>query len=468
MYIKSTKIENIRCFEKLSLEFQSCRDGSNPLLNWNVILGNNGDGKSTLLQSIAACLMDTTTAQSLWKPEDRDVVRSGKDYGELQAVIGREEGIDRQEGRPIDQNEWRINYLVIGEGKEIQVPGLDSMKSFSKSTILEPSFDTRLYFGDDFEKLINDVEYLKRNAFSKKERYGWVSCGYGPFRRVYGFSTDSAMAKDELKRRFLTLFDEGASLYDCESWLKELDRKASKENKGSSKRQTLNRVKELLKSLLPGLDEISIEDEVRFKRGKEFFNLNELSDGYRSMFALAVDLMRWLELLRKDKSQEINQTPGVVLIDEVDAHLHPRWQRQIGFWLTDLFPNIQFIVTSHSPFVAMAAGEGALTILERNEDGLVIANQDVPFARGWAVDKVLSELLGMDSLRDPETEQMLEEYDKLKIISLQHPLDMDEARKFDDLRNNLEKRLKDSDKPLDERELDEDLKYFAALAKKKG
>ena len=227
-------------------------------------------------------------------------------------------------------------------------------------------------------------------------------------------------------------------------------------------------VKEIIQKVLPGVDAISIKDDVRFQRGAETFNLSELSDGYRSMFALAVDLMRWIELFRRDKAEAINLTKGVVLIDEIDAHLHPRWQRQIGFWLTELFPNIQFIVTSHSPFVAMAAGKGALTILERDEQGAVYANQDVPFARGWAVDKVLSELLGLDSLSDPETEQMLDEYDQLKNASLQGKPSQREGQKLENLRTRLEERLKDAGQPLQTRELDEDLSYFATLAQKKA
>lgn len=55
--------------------------------------------------------------------------------------------------------------------------------------------------------------------------------------------------------------------------------------------------------------------------------------------------------------------PGVVLIDEVDAHLHPSWQRQIGPWLTRLFPHVQFIVTTHSPYVCQSATRGSVWVL---------------------------------------------------------------------------------------------------------
>ncbi len=91
-----------------------------------------------------------------------------------------------------------------------------------------------------------------------------------------------------------------------------------------------------------------------------------------------------------------------MLIDEIDAHLYPKWQRQVGFTFTKFFPNIQFIVTSHSPFVAMAAGDGAITVLEK-QGNVVTAKQSVPYVRGWAVEQVFIQLFGMLSLRDPET-----------------------------------------------------------------
>jgi len=132
------------------------------------------------------------------------------------------------------------------------------------------------------------------------------------------------------------------------------------------------------------------------------------------MFALIVDLLRWLEMLRSDIEVPINEASGVVLIDEIDPHLHPKWQREIGFWLTKLFPNMQFIVTTHSPFVAMAAGKGALTVLKKNWDGeTIIADQEYPYIRDWAVDRVLNEVFDV-SVRSSETEQELDEYEELR------------------------------------------------------
>ena len=67
----------------------------------------------------------------------------------------------------------------------------------------------------------------------------------------------------------------------------------------------------------------------------------------------------WWDMPTNDCAS-INQVPGVVIIDEIDAHLHVSWQRRIGSWLTSHFPNIQFIVTTHSPYICRSADLGAL------------------------------------------------------------------------------------------------------------
>jgi predicted ATP-binding protein involved in virulence len=195
-------------------------------------------------------------------------------------------------------------------------------------------------------------------------------------------------------------------------------------------------------------------------------SLNQLSDGYRSMFALVVDLLRWLELSRPDTNVPLNQGRGVVLIDEIDAHLHPRWQRQVGFWLTEFFPNIQFIVATHSPFVAMAAGEGALTLLQK-EGNVVCANQDVPYVRGWAVGQVLTSLFDMISLRDPETAKLLEEYEELLLAHRAGKLKPAQEEDLAQLENDLNARMTGSRDAPEQRELEQDLVFFADLLREK-
>ncbi len=308
------------------------------------------------------------------------------------------------------------------------------------------------------------MDFLKRNAFTHRPNSGWLSCGYGAFRRLSGSSANSTDI-EPLHRRFLTLFEEGAALQDCVAWLKELDRKALRGGDGSPEQAVLEEAKEALVALLPGIAAIEVGDEITFRWRDGTVGLERLSDGYRSMFALAVDLLRWIVELRP-LGTPLREAHGVVLVDEIDAHLHPRWQREAGFLFTRVFPNIQFIVTSHSPFVAMAAGEGCLTLLERRGD-TVVANQDVPYVRGWAVDQVLTEVFGLVSIRDPETTDKLEEYQRLRLDRRAGRLSETDRGRLDELEKELNERLAGDRESPREQEMDEDLSAFAAAVERK-
>jgi predicted ATP-binding protein involved in virulence len=87
-----------------------------------------------------------------------------------------------------------------------------------------------------------------------------------------------------------------------------------------------------------------------------------MSDGYRAALALLVDILRHMiqafgveNLVEEANGRRQISHSGVVLIDEIDAHLHPEWQREIGFWLKRHFPKVQFLVTTHSPIILQAA-----------------------------------------------------------------------------------------------------------------
>jgi predicted ATP-binding protein involved in virulence len=147
----------------------------------------------------------------------------------------------------------------------------------------------------------------------------------------------------------------------------------------------------------------------------------ELSDGYRSMLALAADLLRRLDETFERPEDWIDDdgaitAEGIVLIDELDAHLHPVWQREIGFWLRERFPNIQFIVATHSPFIPQAADEGAIFVLrpQAPEMNVVGLYQDEPSVSGWRVEQILHALFNLVETRDPETERKMRRHAELQ------------------------------------------------------
>jgi predicted ATP-binding protein involved in virulence len=129
--------------------------------------------------------------------------------------------------------------------------------------------------------------------------------------------------------------------------------------------------------------------------------------------ALCGDLV-WRLIEAFPRSQNPLHEEGVVLIDELDIHLHPTWQRTIAGLLRQTFPNIQFIMATHSPLVAAGAGEDARTYrLYRQENGVRV--DSIPNLSAKSVDQILqSEAFGLISIFSPETQEKIDRYYRLK------------------------------------------------------
>lgn len=349
MYLQSVEIENIRSIEKLHMSF---KNGEEP--GWHVLIGDNGSGKSTVVRSIAAALIGPDEIGSL-RPYWEEWLTYGKDSGKIKLEITRDELFDKHgQSRP------------------------------PKTAI-----------GNEFLFTRKDRVTLKTNAgvgsknpekFNWSRYSGWFSASYGPFRRFTGGDSD-------FKRVFhvapkagahLSVFDERAALDEALFWLKELDRLQLKEQELqknapavyqsvlSDAERLLLGIKDFLNSgnLLPHgvkLHEISLEGDPIFRDAHgALVNVKQMSDGFRSILSLVFELIRQLasayeiKKLFTTEQKDVINLPGVVLIDEVDAHLHPVWQTRIGQWFTKSFPKIQFIVTTHSPLVCRACVNGSI------------------------------------------------------------------------------------------------------------
>ncbi|PLW65740.1 AAA family ATPase [Streptomyces sp. SCUT-3] len=246
---------------------------------------------------------------------------------------------------------------------------------------------------------------------------GWFSAGYGPFRRMTGEGAGADSRYTPRAERFATLFDESASLSESVSWLVRQHLRRLEEREGAQ--ELLDAVFALLgDGLLPdGHRIVRVDSDGLWvsRRGQEF-PLREMSDGYRTVASLVVDLVRHLQehfgSLRMDLSggTPVVPLPGVVLIDEVDVHLHVSWQQRIGEWLKTHFPRIQFIVTTHSPYVCQAADPGGLVRLPGPDEDAppVVVDEDLyrRVVYGSGDDAVLSDLFGLDSPYSPRAERL--------------------------------------------------------------
>jgi predicted ATP-binding protein involved in virulence len=162
---------------------------------------------------------------------------------------------------------------------------------------------------------------------------------------------------------------------------------------------------------IPGED-VRPKPRVEFKTPYGWVPFRQLGYGYQSLATWVADFAsRMVE--RYPESKNPLTEPAVVLVDEIDLHLHPKWQRELMDRLTNLFPNTQFIATAHSPLVVQAAANANLAVLRRVGDHVEIDN-DVDYIRNWRVDQILtSDLFGLDSARPPHIAKLIAERDKL-------------------------------------------------------
>ncbi len=348
MFVSRITLKNIRGFEDLDFNLQR-EDGQ--FAGWTVFTGDNGSGKSTLLKALALGLVGRDTARSL-QPSFRGWIRDGAGSKEssIQIQVVRVESDDElADSGAKPMREFPAKIVLTNGSKE---PGLQAAI---------PSRRPKNYATPD------------RTIWSTAA-HGWFCCGYGPFRRVFGASPEAARQMvAPSTERFVTMFEEAASLAEVDQWLRNLRYKELEAR--STEKEQLALLLELLRDdLLPNqitVDRVDSDGLWLKDRNDVSLSWNEMSDGYRSALALLADILRHMInaygmtglVDRGEDGKARIVRSGVVLIDEIDAHLHPEWQRTIGFWLKRHFPNIQFLVTSHSPLVCQAADTNGLFVL---------------------------------------------------------------------------------------------------------
>lgn len=390
MYITEIEITDLRCFkgtQKLNLQRA---DGS--YAGWTVFAGRNGSGKSTLLKAIALSVIGPLTARSLVSSFPSWVCK-GQSEGSIAVKLEMDKETDKFQGG----GNTAIYPFWVGL-KWNSSPNSDSVKGWIDKNIT------------------NKRKAPERGPWADTPK-GWMITGYGPYRHIGPMTIDVAQKKSvPLLSRLVSLFSE-STLVDSIEWMKTIHAKALEGRTGQA--QLLDAIVKLLsQGLLP--DDSVVEkvdtEGLWIRRNGISLPLEQLSDGYKSIAAFVVDLTRHIHQMYGELSLITNnntlQCPvsGVVLIDEIDAHLHPAWQQKIGFWLTSHFPNLQFLVTTHSPFVCQAASpQGVIRLPAPGESEPMRHVSDEWFTaivNGSADDAVVSELFGLEHPHSERAEKL--------------------------------------------------------------
>lgn len=170
--------------------------------------------------------------------------------------------------------------------------------------------------------------------------------------------------------------------------------------------------------------------------------VEQLSDGFRSILSMTFELFRGMVaaygtlafLGALDVHAGAVRLPGVVAIDEIDAHLHPAWQKRIGDWLVERFPLVQFFVTTHSPIICRSAARGSIWRLPTPgtaEEAHQVSGQNLDrLINGSILDALDTEYFGEDVTRSDTSQRMMKELATLNMKHKRGPLsDREEQRR---------------------------------------
>lgn len=400
LYFAALELEGVRCFrERIRLDFTG--DDGKPSM-WNVILGENGTGKTTILR--AACAMERIPKPWL-NADSREHTERGVAWTAQRRSIA---------FGPIDTNNAPILAAAYATPRGVH----------GRATV---TFSVTAF---------QDGALASSSSMSFAGHPSAPVVAYGARRA----SSDQQPDADDSTDPIETLFDERALLTDAEAWLLRMKLHALlDDDPRSAATVRLRDVSDALCALLPGVRRMEIprpppqrrpgdlKDLVLFHTDDGPVPFSGLSLGYRTIAALAVDLASRLFDAYPDSDDPLRE-PCIVLIDEIDLHLHPRWQRTVVSYFRERFPRAQFIVTTHSPLVVQASGEDAnLILLRRNERGAVEVVNDPHLVSAWRVDQLLtSELFGLSSARPPHVEEELDE--RARLVALDDRTSEEEAR----------------------------------------
>lgn len=351
------RLENIGPFQELDLKLDP---------RWTLLLGDNGVGKSTVLEAIATAIC-------------------GKD---AEPYAGR-----------LIRTSSRVARIVLSFGANEYMASLVARENGQAEIDVTPS--------------------------RPLETEGWLAIGFPPL-RVVSWSRSKGPGPEGKRRPttddLLPLLKGGLDprIDELKQWLVNLDYWSKSEPPGDGNRY--GRLRDEFFRLAYDLTE---GVKLRFKRVDEFTHqvtvetedgevpIEAVSQGTASVVGWTGYLLQRLHEVYGQQDGDPRRRYALVLLDEIDAHMHPSWQQSMVERLSEAFPGVQFVASSHSPLIAGSLPASSI-IRFRREFGKVIAQQPESSFKGWRVDQILtSPLFGLQTGRESETERVLMRYTEL-------------------------------------------------------
>ncbi len=408
MKIDSLKLINFRCFDESHIDLHP---------NFNIFIGDNATGKTSILEALTA--------------------------GIGAFFIG----IEGISARNIQQDDIRLKFFEHGGiiNYEHQIPVTLRCRGSSDGRPFDWTLTRRYPKGQTDRRSAKDLtdysEFLGKEVRSGEEVVLPLIAYYGTGRlwrskKDAGYS-DQRGSRFEGYKNCLTA---SSDVRMFKGWWKEHEMISLQEKDTLQ----LKAVKKAVLSVIPDAENIRYDFNckdliISFSNG-EICPFHSLSDGYRGMLAMVADIaVRAATLNPFFEDNALAETPGIVLVDELDLHLHPKWQRRIVNDLRSVFPKIQFVTTTHAQQILVGAKAGEISRLRKDDETqtIHISPHDIP--PGLRADQVLTgEWFGLPSTLDPDTLELLEQH---RILLRKSELSDEEEGRRTEIENELRNRL---------------------------
>ena len=393
--INKLYLDNYRCFKDFTIDFHD---------QLTVLVATNGKGKTAILDAIAVAFGTFVNSTGL----ARGSVFNRSDVQKIKA-------------RETKTNEMEEVYPLVLEANGL----INNEVTHWSRELHKPKGATTT---KDTKPLIQYGQDIRKKVVQKVDEIIPLISYYGTG-RLWGLKKITLNKKQHETSRlsgYIDCLDPLSSYKSFESWyvdicLAELELKIEEIEKNNLDISN-NEFTSIRKSIQQAVNHIvekntGWKDIVYKKRAETIVAQNEtfgelslmqLSDGIRNMIGLVADIAYRAVKLNPHLENAPKQTPGIVLIDEVDMHLHPKWQQTVLTDLTKAFPNIQFIVTTHSPQVLSTVKKEQIRILG---DNVVSTPSTHSFGEDSSV--LLAELMNVSPLPPLEIVEKRKEYQRL-------------------------------------------------------